>query len=972
MAHVLISSNDRGTYFDLIKPFFEKSTSIIRIGTGFFTVAGYGMIRKYLKNKQVQILVGIDEPGKELAKKALVQDLIKEIIHELAKGGDEERRQSVQNLVDGIQNKSLQIIDVRAIKHHGKYYIIDDKYISIGSSNLTVSGLSRNLENNVVSNDKELLKYQVKQFLYLFEHPDAKDVTQELLNVLLRWLEMVSPFDVYLKTLDTLRSLKDTHLQTVRPDYKSPVDYQKAVIARALRQLEEYRGAIVVASVGLGKTVIGTDIALRLQEANLILNAIVIGPKPVKNSWGKHLFSAGVSYKFFTFHTLHTKDHARNGNLPDLLNILEKELSQYHIVIIDESHTLRNRFKSKKEERLSFQRLGEAIERSKCFVVIMTGTPYSKDIDNIKNQLFLLPHTSTSSMLPGFETHEDKCWVINTLDDLKNFTVGSVLTTPFVAKHWGTAIKTGERFIDFGGEKKFIPSVHLHKVNFNLRLGNELDDVFLSGILRIEVVTETAIKSGAIIEREATMSWHSSPLALQEVLQKTINTPDDIPEHRIIMPGHKKGLFYPDAMFTHSQSKRKELLQPIVEKLAQMTFEDDVKFMTLYQILNNAVFIEKRKVVIFCERHATCVYLEQGLKKISPQLRVASLVREKRALSEDDPGDYGSMLQKQVDDIIDRFAPISNGVEEMDTTAEIDVLISGDAYGVGINLQDASVVINYDLAWTAIEPTQRAGRILRLWSEPRVAHLYVFVPSTSNDEVSQHVGRWFSLLNRHNKAKELLDMPTLFMGDSQKFTDVSILSSQENIEDWGFVELEKIDEDLQSSPIFQHWAKLEQFEAKARIRVLPDDIISVMAKGNKLLLYVLLEHEGGFHWPIFNISENRLFVPHYSDIKLLDLISCDKQTTTALVHPFLVEKYSHICINAWCEQKGIRPDEITRICAMLIIPENEDGLGRLLNQQKNAYEPTHCMSCNKKLPPHKSQGRPRWYCSPACRKNLYN
>ena len=40
-----------------------------------------------------------------------------------------------------------------------------------------------------------------------------------------------------------------------------------------------------------------------------------------------------------------------------------------------------------------------------------------------------------------------------------------------------------------------------------------------------------------------------------------------------------------------------------------------------------------------------------------------------------------------------------------------DVLITTDAFGVGINLQDASVVINYDAAWTAISPIQRAGRV---------------------------------------------------------------------------------------------------------------------------------------------------------------------------------------------------------------------------------------------------------------------
>jgi hypothetical protein len=46
------------------------------------------------------------------------------------------------------------------------------------------------------------------------------------------------------------------------------------------------------------------------------------------------------------------------------------------------------------------------------------------------------------------------------------------------------------------------------------------------------------------------------------------------------------------------------------------------------------------------------------------------------------------------------FAPLSNQ-NLGDSERDIDTLILTDAHSTGINLQDASVMINYDLAWTA-------------------------------------------------------------------------------------------------------------------------------------------------------------------------------------------------------------------------------------------------------------------------------
>jgi hypothetical protein len=69
--------------------------------------------------------------------------------------------------------------------------------------------------------------------------------------------------------------------------------------------------------------------------------------------------------------------------------------------------------------------------------------------------------------------------------------------------------------------------------------------------------------------------------------------------------------------------------------------------------------------------------------------------------------------------LVRRFAPIANTPDGgpspiSETDPEIDILISTDVLSEGQNLQDAGVIINYDLHWTPIRMIQRAGRIDRL------------------------------------------------------------------------------------------------------------------------------------------------------------------------------------------------------------------------------------------------------------------
>lgn len=76
----------------------------------------------------------------------------------------------------------------------------------------------------------------------------------------------VKLWDIYLKTILAFEQIK-----TVKTTYtKQPVSYQRDTLAQALRQIRNYGGSMLVASTRLGKTVMGTHIAIQLHAEDLI------------------------------------------------------------------------------------------------------------------------------------------------------------------------------------------------------------------------------------------------------------------------------------------------------------------------------------------------------------------------------------------------------------------------------------------------------------------------------------------------------------------------------------------------------------------------------------------------------------------------------------------------------------------------------------------------------------------------------
>ena len=83
-----------------------------------------------------------------------------------------------------------------------------------------------------------------------------------------------------------------------------------------------------------------------------------------------------------------------------------------------------------------------------------------------------------------------------------------------------------------------------------------------------------------------------------------------------------------------------------------------------------------------------------------------------------------------------RFSPVSNEKREQIPPAdELRVLVATDVLSEGQNLQDAHIVVNYDLPWAIIRLIQRAGRVDRIGQESDTILCYSFLPAEGVERI---------------------------------------------------------------------------------------------------------------------------------------------------------------------------------------------------------------------------------------------
>lgn len=242
----------------------------------------------------------------------------------------------------------------------------------LGSSNLTFSGLSGNGELNVDVLEHDATRKLSSWFDARWDDRFCLDITEDLIAVLAEsWAReaLVRPHHVYLKMayhLSEEARLGGRDYDV--PDGFSLLPYQSAAVKLAAQHLAKRGGVLIGDVVGLGKTIMATALARMFEEARGV-STLILCPKNLVKMWEGYVFEYGLQ--------------ARVMSTSRVQRDLEDVPARFRLVLIDESHNLRNR------DGARYKAVAEYIRASGSGVILLSATPYNKTYQDLSNQLRL-------------------------------------------------------------------------------------------------------------------------------------------------------------------------------------------------------------------------------------------------------------------------------------------------------------------------------------------------------------------------------------------------------------------------------------------------------------------------------------------------------------------------------------------------------------------------------------------------------
>jgi len=405
------------------------------------------------------------------------------------------------------QLKTQKVIIKLFLRHalHAKLYLVHRNDPNtptvgfLGSSNLTLPGLAKQGELNVDILDHDACNKLQRWFSDRWQDYGCVDISQELAEIIDQsWArqESISPYYIYLKIAYHLSHEAIAGLSEFRipREFNNLFDFQKAAVQLAARHVTRRGGVLVGDVVGLGKTLVGTALAKILQE-DCYLETLIICPKNLVPMWQEYVNNYRLLAEVMSISQVQYK-------LP--------KLRRYRVVLIDESHNLRNR------EGKRYRAITEYIAANESKCILLSATPYNKSYLDLSAQLrlfvpededlglrpealinqlggssigeleFIRKHQCSVRSLAAFEKSEHP-------DDwrelMKRYMVRR--TRSFIKDNYAHTDETGRKYLEFAdGRHSYFPQRIPRSLKFTLEGSNTDSYSHLYSELVVEVINQ--------------------------------------------------------------------------------------------------------------------------------------------------------------------------------------------------------------------------------------------------------------------------------------------------------------------------------------------------------------------------------------------------------------------------------------------------------------------------------------------------
>jgi superfamily II DNA or RNA helicase len=318
----------------------------------------------------------IDQATAIVLKRKLAQEFRDQLTVGIPTNEDES---ALRHLASQIKDKKVVVKLFLRHPLHAKLYLLfrqdplNPKIGYLGSSNLTLAGLSKQGELNVDVLDHDACDKLAKWFEDRWNDRFCLDISKELVEIINEsWArpEPIPPYHIYVKMAYHLSQEARAGLTEFRipSDFGNKLlEFQKAAIKIAAHHLNKRGGVIIGDVVGLGKTLMATALA-RIFEDDHGVETLIICPKNLVPMWENYRQQYRLRAKVLSITRV-------QHELPNL--------RRFRLVVIDESHNLRNR------DGRRYRAIAEYIAANDSRVILLSATPYNKTYLDLSNQLRL-------------------------------------------------------------------------------------------------------------------------------------------------------------------------------------------------------------------------------------------------------------------------------------------------------------------------------------------------------------------------------------------------------------------------------------------------------------------------------------------------------------------------------------------------------------------------------------------------------
>ncbi len=648
-------------------------------------------------------------------------------------------------------------------------------FSTVGSSNFTLPGLTQNVELNTFITDATHIGKLREWYDERWE--EGSEVKVELLRTIERHLKEHPPFTVYAKALHAYfegrEKPTDEWEENEAVIYRTLSQYQKDGYHAALQIADTWNGALICDGVGSGKTYIGLMILEHALRENK--RVLLITPKSVAESVWNSQIDRLLQSKYDllleeTYHIILHTDLGRKGGID------ERQLKYFHehkeVIIIDEAHHFRNPSSNRGKLLMDL-----AKDKKIYLLTATPINNSLDDIYHLINYFAQNDRSHFSDIgVHNFRAYFrdiERQFESEGAEIAEQAEEGDLLRQDPLLKQ--VLIQRSRKYIKDveleSGEHILFPARVIEPtVDYSLRrvyrtLYDELqnafdqDDPFLNLAIyntvkyhrnperRIEQREKQIIGLiRTLVLKRLESSWRSFEVTVENLLLKMADWLQQYAPERFetwktknqqwwgVVHNHIMKRLEEDGITRQEPSEEEDDIAS-VETVDEFIPEDHDLDRLFNDVVKDMDFLTQLLSKIYRSFYADELGREPDTEKDDKLQQLLDLLKtapyDKRLIFTEfcdtarylytqlqnagitDIAQIDSRRKVNREEIIERFSPFYNGKTPYQSGEPVNTLITTDVLAEGLNLQDASVIINYDLHWNPVRLMQRIGRLDR-------------------------------------------------------------------------------------------------------------------------------------------------------------------------------------------------------------------------------------------------------------------